>query len=689
MYATQVHGGITTIADRCIAGVLGTGTISQSGISVPIASATGSGSMPFSNAAVISTNGGGTCTAIKFNLTGTGFSAGNVLTLGGVGTGLTVTLTDGMLSATDIHLSSELHGVAAGTIAIAVTGGMLARGAATLGAGTDPAYLRLYPNVLEIGSGFPASAGVAADDFRNGNSNSSIQVTDDLMVVQSGEVNASGGTSQNPISTLALRARFAQETSFQWRDPRAADLAGTSDSTDAAWNNYPRFSMGHKINTTTKIATLYVSGANTPGYLTDVTNESQRQAIAIDRGNTAAGASGQTIRIATLPTNGDTITFTVPTSAGGRTNPFVVTFRTTLSASVSADAADISLTTNSTAALCATGLQQIINGGDGVAGVKTCGIEPNGDLKANSTDPGANNGISPDTVLGLTSIETTAAGALSVHAAVPGAPGNAITVATTNTTAIKLNNTTTASYTLQNGGGANSWNRAGMVYLSSTTYDYFSRVYGFDAEATYGTTINTDGPGTGALLANKSNLRVSVQQYAGMAVTTLEVDFGSGGGATGYSSVATMNSPIGHSGDAAQLFVWRDALNGILYKTEMVCVETPGGGGDLRCGLIAGTTGAVQGGAAPGGLVQLVDIGSQTIDWVAAAQGGVLEAQTGTTRSPIENGFASAYSLPGASLDGKGIYLGCDSTTTPAASAYSGGKFVITMYGASGTALTV
>ena len=166
---------------------------------------------------------------------------------------------------------------------------------------------------------------------------------------------------------------------------------------------------------------------------------------------------------------------------------------------------------------------------------------------------------------------------------------------------------------------------------------------------------STSTIGRGAGAATGSAYSCKVANINGETVTTLLIDI------EGMKSMNDEGDVIGITGTASSsLMQWNTAVNGILYKLEMTCLEAPTGGTediDLRSGTPGGTTYDGDG----SGFAALLAAGG---DWS-------LGKRLGT------DGANGTQTQIGANLDH--IYLVSGDAGTDGI--YTAGKFIIKMYG--------
>ena len=146
-------------------------------------------------------------------------------------------------------------------------------------------------------------------------------------------------------------------------------------------------------------------------------------------------------------------------------------------------------------------------------------------------------------------------------------------------------------------------------------------------------------------------------------ITTIQVDLGNAGAAVNLLSSTTAGDVIGEDGVAAAFITRYDSTkNGVLYKAELICLETPVGGvTDINLTLNAASLAEDAAGEAEGNVI--IDGGVQAIG-----------KRTESTASVIQTA-AGAHNLY--------IYLTVGAGGT--AGTYSAGKFLIRMYGALAT----
>lgn len=174
-----------------------------------------------------------------------------------------------------------------------------------------------------------------------------------------------------------------------------------------------------------------------------------------------------------------------------------------------------------------------------------------------------------------------------------------------------------------------------------------------------GTSTSTAGPGAVSGSVTAPVTRVSTLN--GEIITTITVDIQNLSASAGATGVVIGNEEGGDDNtDHAYLLTWSDATNGICYKAEMSCLETPAGNGggtalDIDLKLNSAAT-LIQGGTATGDtLIATAE------SWAAGMTKQALDA-------PIDDTY-SLYLVNGATVAATGD------------AQYSAGKFVIRLYG--------
>ena len=160
-------------------------------------------------------------------------------------------------------------------------------------------------------------------------------------------------------------------------------------------------------------------------------------------------------------------------------------------------------------------------------------------------------------------------------------------------------------------------------------------------------TGTTEGGGIDASDA----VSISVGEINGEIITTINVDIGAGG----ILSSSTAGDVIGNDG-VASAYITRltTAINGIVYRGEMICVEVP-------------TT------------------GDPDINLAASSESGIAEDAAGEGQHVLINGGVATLAaknditIPSGGIVGDYLYLTHGGTT---AGTYDAGQFIIKLYGA-------
>lgn len=162
--------------------------------------------------------------------------------------------------------------------------------------------------------------------------------------------------------------------------------------------------------------------------------------------------------------------------------------------------------------------------------------------------------------------------------------------------------------------------------------------------------------GSGFTGGTTDAVSISVSEYSSEIVTSIFVDLGAGN----IISSASAGDVVGNDG-AASAYITRltTAINGVVYRGEMVCLELPAGG-DLDINLSAHTDSTIA------------------------------EDEAGEDEHVLINGGTAAFAkfdtanIPEDGIQDDYIYITHGATT---AGTYSAGKFLIKFYGAKVTGL--
>lgn len=174
-----------------------------------------------------------------------------------------------------------------------------------------------------------------------------------------------------------------------------------------------------------------------------------------------------------------------------------------------------------------------------------------------------------------------------------------------------------------------------------------------------GTSTSTAGPGAVSGSVTAPVTRVSTLN--GEIITTITVDMQNLSASAGAAALVIGNKEGGvDNSDSAKLITWDNATNGICYKVEMSCLETPAGNGgstafDIDL-MLNSSAASVQGSSATGEVL------------IAAAASW----DSGITKQQLDAAIDDTYS----------IFLTNGATVGATGNAqYSAGKFVIRLYG--------
>ena len=169
----------------------------------------------------------------------------------------------------------------------------------------------------------------------------------------------------------------------------------------------------------------------------------------------------------------------------------------------------------------------------------------------------------------------------------------------------------------------------------------------------------TAAAAVGAGFDGAETVTVSIAEINQETITTIQIDLGTGGSADILSST-TAGDVIGEDGVAAAFITKYDSTkSGVLYKAELICLETPVGGvTDINLTLNAASLAEDAAGETEGHVI---------IDGAAQAIG----KRTESTASVIQ-----------AAAGGHNDYVYLTVGTAGTAGTYSAGKFLIRLYGA-------
>ena len=174
--------------------------------------------------------------------------------------------------------------------------------------------------------------------------------------------------------------------------------------------------------------------------------------------------------------------------------------------------------------------------------------------------------------------------------------------------------------------------------------------------------ISATGTPVGGGFDGAEACEISVGNYNSEIVTTIYVDLGQGG-ATNIASIATNNAIIGE-GTTAASYLTRitTAINGIVYRGEIICLEAANGGDDD------------------------INVGTNSVSLAAQANvndgNGQIISNAGSPWTLSETGV---FALPTGGIQDDYVYLAAGAADT--AGDYTTGKFLLRFYGASITGL--
>ena len=202
-----------------------------------------------------------------------------------------------------------------------------------------------------------------------------------------------------------------------------------------------------------------------------------------------------------------------------------------------------------------------------------------------------------------------------------------------------------------------SWGTSGSAAIEGSTASNRIRFY---TNSTLALTLDSSqnatfasatGTAEGGGIDATDAVNISVGTINGEIITTINVDIGAGG----ILSSSTAGDVIGNDG-VASAYITRltTAINGIVYKGEMICVEVP-------------TT------------------GDPDINLAASSESGIAEDQAGEGQHVLINGGVATLAaknditIPSGGIVGDYLYLTHGGTT---AGTYDAGQFIIKLYGA-------
>jgi hypothetical protein len=174
--------------------------------------------------------------------------------------------------------------------------------------------------------------------------------------------------------------------------------------------------------------------------------------------------------------------------------------------------------------------------------------------------------------------------------------------------------------------------------------------------------ISATGTPVGGGFDGAEACQISVGNYNSEIVTTIYVDLGQGG-ATNIASIATNNAIIGEGTTAASyLTKITTAINGIVYRGEIICLEAANGGDDD------------------------INVGTNSASLAAEANvndgNGQIISNAGSPWTLSETGV---FAFPTGGIQDDYVYLAAGAGDT--AGDYTTGKFLLRFYGASTTGL--
>jgi hypothetical protein len=233
--------------------------------------------------------------------------------------------------------------------------------------------------------------------------------------------------------------------------------------------------------------------------------------------------------------------------------------------------------------------------------------------------------------------------------------------------------------TAENGAGADI-----KMFSSANSADFATMSVGVNGETTIATvdgdsnladlTLSVDGStfirnGSvaargGGFDAGGSSVTSFVSKINGEHETTLLIDI------AGLTSDGTNKEIIGDSGGTAAAFITQltTAVNGLIYRATMACIEAPTTG-EVDIDLVANSSNLAQGVAfdSTGTSVQMIAAGG---DWAL----GMYE--------PSQKNPAGGNAMT-AGLNNYYLYLAVGTDSSPTAGTYGAGKFIIKLYGSS------
>ena len=171
----------------------------------------------------------------------------------------------------------------------------------------------------------------------------------------------------------------------------------------------------------------------------------------------------------------------------------------------------------------------------------------------------------------------------------------------------------------------------------------------------------TSTAGTGLQSGSITAPVTRVVNLGGETITTIQVDMQNLSASAGAAATVIGNKEGGvDNSDPAFLITWDNAVNGVCYKAEMSCLETPTGNG-----------------GAPAYDIDLMLNSSAASVQGSTASGDVLIAATEAWSIGL-----SKQQLDAAIVDTYSVYLTNGDTVAATGDAqYTAGKFVIKLYG--------
>ena len=174
-------------------------------------------------------------------------------------------------------------------------------------------------------------------------------------------------------------------------------------------------------------------------------------------------------------------------------------------------------------------------------------------------------------------------------------------------------------------------------------------------------TIKTSTPTATGAGADLLSPAMHVAKINGEIVTTLLVDI------AGFADSGTVKDVLGENG-AAAAYITRitTAVNGIIYKAEIACVEIPAGSNaELDIDLVTSSNSLAEDALYDSGTTEVALIPA-TADWTAGAW----------------RGTAPGLDCTNISANSHYVYL-ANGSGAASGGTYSAGKFIIKLYGAS------